>query len=281
MIKEKITGKMMETSNFRTFLNEAGKGNDQTILFLHGSGPGVTALANWEPALNDLSEHFYCLAPDLYGFAQSSHPENPPKSRQKWLAHWVLQVEELLNELGLEKVNVVGNSLGCSIVLECLMEIPERFDRVVLMGPGGTPVTKMSAELGRARFFYDNPTKKQLKKIMEWFVFNPEKMALKIEGILEDRYETAMRPEVQRSNEAFFQTVPLNVPPTALERIPHDILLVHGKNDRVCSVESSHYYNDHLPNSNLFIINKCGHWAQLEHENLFNNLILNYFKKNM
>ena len=64
-----------------------------------------------------------------------------------------------------------------------LLEYPERFDRVVLMGPGGTPNTKLSLELARAKSFYDNPSKKRLQQIMGWFVYDKEAMQPVIDGL--------------------------------------------------------------------------------------------------
>ncbi|MDQ0257122.1 2-hydroxymuconate-semialdehyde hydrolase [Evansella vedderi] len=268
---------LLKTDNFTTYLNRTGEGNEQAILFLHGSGPGVTALANWKYALKACSETYDCLAPDLFGFGQSSHPENLPKNRQGWMDCWVKQMMELLDNLGHKKVHVVGNSLGCSIALELLLEYPDRFDKVVLMGPGGTPNTKLSHELARAKGFYDNPSEKKLKQILSWFVYDEKKMAPEIEGLVASRFETAMRPEVRRSNDSIFSTAAVPVPVTALNRIVNSVLLVHGRDDRVCSVESSYYLLSHLPNAQLHVFGKCGHWTQIEHHESFNNLILNFF----
>ena len=91
---------------------------NETILFLHGSGPGVTSIANWSYALADCADTFHCLAPDLYGFAESDHPEEPLKNRQAWMDCWIEQVIEILDYYELEKAHLVGNSLGCSIALE-------------------------------------------------------------------------------------------------------------------------------------------------------------------
>jgi 2-hydroxymuconate-semialdehyde hydrolase len=145
------------------------------------------------------------------------------------------------------------------------------------MGPGGTPNTKLSHELGRAKGFYDNPSQKKLRQIMSWFVNDVEAMTPVIEGLTESRFETAMRPEVRRSNDSIFATAAVPVPVTALNRIENPILLVHGRDDMVCSVESSYYLLSHLPNVQLHVYGKCGHWTQIEKQESFNNLIQNYF----
>ncbi len=272
-----ITQQLIKTSHFETYLNRSGEGNSEVILFLHGSGPGVFAWANWRYALQACSEQYDCLAPDLLGFGNSSHPETLPKNRQGWSNLWVNQIIELLDELGIQKAHVVGNSLGCSIALELLLEHPERFDRVVLMGPGGTPNTKISTELGRAKGFYDSPSEKKMRQIMSWFVYDAEKLAPEIDALAETRYETAMRPEIQRSNDAIFSTAAVPVPVTALKRIQNPILLVHGRDDMVCSIESSYYLLSYLPNVQLHVYGQTGHWTQIEQKDSFNQLIQDYF----
>jgi 2-hydroxymuconate-semialdehyde hydrolase len=272
-----ITQQLVKTDNFETFVNRSGEGNSETILFLHGSGPGVYAWANWRYALNACGETYDCIAPDLLGFGQSGHPESTPKNRQGWMDLWVKQLIELLDRYGIQKAHVVGNSLGCSIALELLLEYPERFGRVVLMGPGGTPNTKLSPELARAKGFYDNPSEKKMRQIMGWFVYDVEKLAPEIDSLAATRYETAMRPEIHLSNESIFATAAVPVPVTALKRIQNPILLVHGRDDMVCSVESSYYLLSHLQNVQLHVYGQCGHWTQIENKESFNNLIQNYF----
>ena len=59
-------------------LYESGDPRDPTIVFLHGSGPGATGLSNWEAALGAFGDRYHCLAPDIVGFGDSSHPNPPP-----------------------------------------------------------------------------------------------------------------------------------------------------------------------------------------------------------
>ncbi|MFK9095010.1 alpha/beta fold hydrolase [Bacillus salipaludis] len=276
-----ITQKLIKSNNYETYSNRSGEGNSETILFLHGSGPGVFAWANWRYALNACSEQYDCLAPDLLGFGNSSHPNPIPKNRQGWMDHWVNQLIEMLDVLGIQKAHVVGNSLGCSVALELLLEHPERFDKVVLMGPGGTPNTKLSTELARAKGFYDNPSEKKMRQIMSWFVYDDEKLAPEIDALAQTRYETAMRPEIHLSNESIFATAAVPVPVTALKRIKNPVLLVHGRDDMVCSVESSYYLLSYLPNVQLHVYGQTGHWTQIEQKDSFNLLIQNYFSNKL
>ncbi|MEI4771791.1 alpha/beta hydrolase [Psychrobacillus sp. FJAT-51614] len=279
--KVKINSKLIQTENYSTWLNYSGEANEEKVLFLHGSGPGVTAIANWSYALEACRQQYHCIAPDLYGFAKSSHPEEPLKNRQAWMDCWVEQIIELLDKLNIEKAHIVGNSLGCSVALELLLEYPERFGRVVLMGPGGTPNTKVSFELMRAKHFYENPSKKKLQQIMQWFVYDVEKMKPIIDSLTDSRFDNAMRQEVRRSNDSIFATAAVPIPTVALKRIPNNILLVHGKEDKVCSVESSYYLLEHLQHAQLHVFSECGHWTQIEQRDKFNHLIQSFFKEDI
>lgn len=69
----------IQTGSYTTNLNRAGEGNEEKVLFLHGSGPGATAWSNWQFALPALGESFDCLAPDMIGYGKSGHPADPPQ----------------------------------------------------------------------------------------------------------------------------------------------------------------------------------------------------------
>jgi len=73
-----ITTREVEVSGHRLHLNEAGDPSSPAVLWLHGSGPGVTALTNWQALLAGLAPRFHNLGLDLLGFADSAHPDPAP-----------------------------------------------------------------------------------------------------------------------------------------------------------------------------------------------------------
>lgn len=76
-------GEDVDANGIRTNYLEAGSG-DQTVVFVHGSGPGVTAYANWRGVLPVLGENFRCVAPDMVGFGYSERPEKPNYGLDTW-----------------------------------------------------------------------------------------------------------------------------------------------------------------------------------------------------
>jgi 2-hydroxymuconate-semialdehyde hydrolase len=227
----------VQTGNFTTSANTAAMITPKRSSFCT-DGPGVTAWSNWQFALPALADRFHCLAPDLLGFGATEHPQKPPTGMRSWMRLWVDQCLALLDARQLGKVHLVGNSMGGAIALHLLMEAPERFERVVLMGSIGTP-PKITPDLERLWGFYDDPSVKMFRGIIRWFVYDDTFIADRLDTIAQTRFEAAMNPDVQRSFKAMFpaprQTVidELVVPELALRRMDHPVLLVHGRDDKI------------------------------------------------
>ncbi len=276
-----VTNSEIQTGNFRTFLNRSGEGHRETILFLHGSGAGVTAWSNWQYALPFFDDTFQSVAPDLVGFGATRHPENPPTEIRKWMRHWVDQSLSLLDALDIRKAHLVGNSMGGAIALQLLMEAPERFDRVVLMGSIGVP-HKITPGIDRLWSFYDDPSVVVFRNIIKWFVYDESFLGDRLDGIARSRYEAAMNPDVQRSFKAMFpaprQKVldDLVVPDLALRRMTNPTLLVHGRDDGIVPLETSMHLLEHLPRVQLHVFGQCSHWTQIEYAKQFNQLVLQF-----
>ena len=98
-------------------LSESGNARSEAVLWLHGSGPGATALSNREGVIGDLAGDFHNLAPDVIGFGDSSHPDPAPRGMLAFTKLWVETLLRLLDTLGLERVHLVGNSMGGMISL--------------------------------------------------------------------------------------------------------------------------------------------------------------------
>ena len=104
-------GQSIRTGAIVTNYHDIGSG--EPVLLLHGSGPGVSAWANWRLTIQGLKDDFRLLAPDLAGFGYTRVPEGIEYSREVWLE----QMVAFLDALGVERVNVIGNSFGGSMAL--------------------------------------------------------------------------------------------------------------------------------------------------------------------
>lgn len=273
----------IETETYETYLNRAGEGNDEVILFLHGSGPGVTSWSNWQFALPALGEGYDCLAPDLVGFGKSQHPEDPPQGMDAWLEMWIGQTIELLDALGHERVHLVGNSMGGAIALHLAHRYPERVRRMALMGTVGPP-HRITRQIDDIWGFYENPTEEHMVEIINYFAYDPKAaVGEDLEGIAKMRLEAAMQPEVRRSFEAMFPPPrqkhldDLELPVKALRQMYHPTLVIHGRDDGIVPLETGTYLLQHLPRVQLHVFGRCSHWTMIEYKDAFNRLLDDFF----
>jgi pimeloyl-ACP methyl ester carboxylesterase len=104
-------------------------GTGPVLLLLHGLGCDHTT---WLPVLARLSRHFTVIAPDLLGHGRSAKPRYDYS-----IAGYANGMRDLLTVLGVDKVTVVGHSLGGGVAMQFAYQFPERTERLVLVAPGG------------------------------------------------------------------------------------------------------------------------------------------------
>jgi 2-hydroxymuconate-semialdehyde hydrolase len=255
-------------------VNRAGEGNGPTVLFLHGSGPGATGMSNFSANLAAFAEDYDCLVIDQVGWGDSSHPEDAPGGRVRQIVTANLA---LLDELGIDQVHLVGNSLGGAVALNMVARAPARVGKVICMGSagGGGPAATPSPELMKLITFYEDPTPESMRDLISYMVVDPALFGDRLQAIAEERLANAMRPEVRRSHELTFSPrglAGLAVPETGLRRILNEVLLIHGREDPVVPLAASEWLVRRLPNARLFVAPNCAHWVQIEAAATFNAL---------
>ncbi|TBR15401.1 MAG: alpha/beta fold hydrolase [Rugosibacter sp.] len=274
----------IRTGSFDTFFHESGAANSANaapVLLLHGSGPGANAMSNWQFALPFLGESYHCFAPDIAGFGLSTHP-HPPQGATAWIEIWVAQMIALLDALGLEKVHLVGNSMGGGVAMHLVSRHPERFDHVVLMGAVGAPFTATEG-LKRGWGYYNTGTKEELAFLVRKFLHNPDILGGDVDAIAANRYQFVMQDSVRRQFEAMFPgdtQTHINafvLSPESLKKITHPVLATHAREDFFIPLATSEYMVKHLPNAQMHVFSQCGHWIQIEQRNAFNNLVKLFF----
>ena len=92
-----IQQKRLETEDFETAYLHAGENNAETIIFLHGSGPGANALSNWKKAIEIMGDKYHIIAPDLVGFGSTELPENQQLTFWQWTTLRVKQILSLMD----------------------------------------------------------------------------------------------------------------------------------------------------------------------------------------
>jgi 2-hydroxymuconate-semialdehyde hydrolase len=211
----------------------------------------------------------------MIGFGDSSHPDDPPQGMAAFNDLRAEALLGLLDALELGRVHIVGNSMGGQLALLMTLAAPERVGKLLLMGSGGAPTTTVSPGLAHLREFYSDPTAESLRGLLTEFVHDLEPLTGTIDAVVADRMTYVVRDDVTRSHRASFNpAAPRRVfSEPELAGIPHPTLVVHGREDRIIPVQASFYFADHLPNANLFVLGRCGHWTQIEHREKFESLL--------
>jgi 2-hydroxymuconate-semialdehyde hydrolase len=244
---------------------QTGSRDVHPIVFVHGSGPGVTALTNWAWLIGELGDEFHCIAPDVLGFGDSSHPDPAPQGLGPFTDLRVDTLLGLLDALGLGQVTLVGNSMGGIISIALALRAPERVRALVLMGTGGAPVP-LTPGLLQLITFYDDPTAANMASLLTQFVHDPGHFGDDLDAIAAQRLPRATRPEVERSHRATFGPGGdgLGFTPERIATITQPTLVVHGDDDRIVPMASGEWFAEHLPNARLEIFPDTGHWLQIE-----------------
>jgi 2-hydroxymuconate-semialdehyde hydrolase len=276
-----ITTSEVAVGDNKFHLNQAGDPANPAIVFLHGSGPGATGLSNWEGVLKELGNEYFCLAPDMIGYGDSSHPDPRPQGIVPFTQLRVDATIGLLDELGVEKATFVGNSMGGMWSLGVVRQAPERVDKIILMGAGGSPIPagpQIPALIG----FYADPTTESMARLLKAFVYDPEMFGDKLDTIAAARLPRAIRPDVRLSHEATFDlTVPWVFTDEDMANVKQDVLIIHGREDKFVTFEAGLYFFEHIPNSRLYGIGKCGHWTQIEQQDKFIGAVRGFMTGNL
>lgn len=257
----------IRTGQFLTNYHDQGEGTP--VLLIHGSGPGVSAWANWRRTLPELSKSCRVIAPDMVGFGFTERPDGVAYR----LETWVQQLLDLLDSLGLERVHLVGNSFGGAVSLAFTLAYPQRVDKLALMGSVGLsfPITD-----GLDKVWGYEPDREAMRELINLFAFDK---SIATPELVEMRYQASAPDVISRSYSSMFPAPrqrwleALAQPEDRLRALTHKTLLIHGRDDQIIPLASSQRLALLLPNSQLHVFGNCGHWVQIEKTRDFNHLL--------
>jgi len=266
-------GQTIGTAGFSTNYHEQGSG--PPVLLLHGSGPGVSAWANWRLVIPALAKDFRVLAPDLVGFGYTERPGGVRYDLDTWVHHACA----FLDALKLETVHLVGNSFGGSLALALAIRAPERVGRLVLMGSVGL---EFEITEGLDKTWAYTPSLEAMKELLDIFAYERK---LVTDELARLRYEASIRPGVQEAYASMFPAPRqngirlLSSPEADVRDIDAETLIIHGREDRVIPPEVSQRLFGLIPRSQMHLFGQCGHWTQIEHNARFNTLVANFLSE--
>lgn len=249
---------------------EAGEG--PVVIWLHGSGPGASGFSNFKTNYPQFAEAgFRNIVLDLPGFGRSSKPDDAFYD----LDFFVTCLNQFLQATGIERCTLLGNSLGGAIALGQALAHPDTVERLILMAPGGVEEREtyfqMEGIVRMVEVFGQGPMGvEEMRHVMQLQLFDASQLD---EELLIERASVAV---LQPAN--LFSTM---LVPNMTERLGElrcPILGFWGSNDRFNPVEGVAKFMDNAPEARFTVLNRCGHWVQVEHTDLFNRTCIDFLQ---
>jgi pimeloyl-ACP methyl ester carboxylesterase len=247
-------------------LREEGKfkylevGSGTPIVVLHGLMGG---LSNFDGVTDFFPDKGYqVLIPELPIYDMPILKTNVKRFAQ--------YVGEFIDHKGYKEVILLGNSLGGHIGLLCTKYYPEKVKALVITGSSGLYESAMGESYPK------RGDRDYIQKKAENVFYDP-KIATK--EIVDEVYASVNdRNKLIRTLSIAKSAIRHNMAKD-LPHLNNPTCIIWGKQDKVTPPEVAIEFNDLLPDSDLFWIDKCGHAAMMEHPDKFNELLYGWLQQ--
>ncbi|WP_207886596.1 alpha/beta fold hydrolase [Pseudomonas sp. 30_B] len=255
-------------------LHYLDNGSGDTVLFIHGSGPGASGHSNFKQNYPDFAAAGHrVLVPDLPGYGASDKPET-----DYTLDFFVDAMFGLLDALDIPRCTLVGNSLGGAIAMKMALDQPQRIARLVLMAPGGLMekeqyylqmegIQKMGAAFANGELNDADG----MRRLLSLQLFDASQIS--DETVNERVAVVKQQPRCVLTR--------MQVPNLASQvaQLSCPILGFWGMNDKFCPSSGAQTLMDACSNIRFVLLSECGHWVMVEHRALFNREVLAFLEE--
>lgn len=262
---------------FHTRVFDSG-GDKPVVVLVHGL---ANALDIWEPIVKHLSPHFRIIAFDLPGFGLAQRPDADYS-----LDFFVHHLKGFIDFLNIKSVNLVGYSLGASIIVRYCARYPKNVDRVVLAAPGGfgrnTHFSMRLPSLPLIGSLLGKPTKVSTDLTLRLTIHDPSRITRRLIGTMNEHasiagswtsYLRTLRQGVGlcgvKGREAAAQ---------AAATIDKPVRVIWGRQDRVFPLNHSDNLMSNLKRGDLTIFENCGHYPHWEYPQEFASSVTSHLK---
>ncbi len=269
----------INVNGWRTRYVRAGE-QGPPIVFLHGLG---ASLESWHLNVHALGDEFRAFAPDIVYFGKSAKPERDPQH-----ADFVEFTRHFIDTFDLDRVLLVGNSMGGAIAARVAMDFPERVAGLMLVNsagfgpelawwlrlrtlidvrPTGTPPPWL-ARLG-LRAIFDDPARLSDEML---------ELLIRVEQDIESM-RVARRVLNIGVDWRGLKPILLEQIRDAAHQINVPTLILWGKQDRVVPLRHAFEARKKIPHARIHLFDHCGHTPQLEYPAQFNALVREFARE--
>jgi 4,5:9,10-diseco-3-hydroxy-5,9,17-trioxoandrosta-1(10),2-diene-4-oate hydrolase len=263
------------------FVAETGSG--PSVVMLHGGGPGASGVSNYSRNIDALAERYRVIVPDMPGYGRSAKGVDQSDP----FGYLADMIRGLLDELGIATAHLIGNSYGGAAALRLALDTRHRVGKLVLMGPGGIGTTRAAptAVLKSLLSYYggDGPSRDKLEAfIRNYLVYDGASVP---DDLIDLRYAASLDPEVVADPPLRRPSGPMALRTlwrmdltrdSRLKRLQTPTLVLWGRDDKVNRPAGGPMLANLMPNAELVMTSRTGHWMQWERAELFNRLVADF-----
>jgi pimeloyl-ACP methyl ester carboxylesterase len=197
-------------------------------------------------------------------------PINEMPLKQAGLEGLVDFVEEFVDCQELNRITLMGNSLGGHLALMYALNRSQKVNRLILTGSSGLFENSMGGSFPKRGDY------KYIKERVEYTFYDPQTIS---KDYVDEVFETTKSIPKAMRIVAIAKSAQRNNMAMDIPNIKIPSLLIWGLNDTITPPMVAHEFNRLLPNSTLRFIDKCCHAPMMEHPEKFNDLIEEYLKE--
>ena len=258
-------------------------GSGPALLLLHGLGCDHTT---WDPVIESLSRRYTVIAPDLLGHGESDKPRADYS-----VGGYANGMRDLLSVLGIDRVTVVGHSLGGGVAMQFAYQFPERTERLVLVAPGGfgpevTPLIRVVTTPGfhQVAGLLTLPGVLQLStgglRLLSRVPLPQTRdlgeVAAVVESFADSRSRAAIRHVVRAVVDWKGQVVTMTDRAYLTEHMP--ICIIWGSDDMVIPVGHAETARAVAPGARIKVVPNAGHFPHKDHPQRFVKLLNDFVR---
>jgi pimeloyl-ACP methyl ester carboxylesterase len=252
------------------------KGDGPPVILVHGFNHDLNT---WMANIDALAEHFKVYALDLWGAGYSTRQE-----LEYGFALFSEQIRLFMRQLGIERVHLVGHSMGGGTSIYLSVNHPELVDRVVLVGAVGVPrrlplrgrlfmlprIPELLMGLGTDAI--------RRKNLLDYWIHDPETLTDEVYERMSryQKIEGTTRASLDILRRNFFHTLDEEI--HALSGLDIPVLIVWGRHDRSVPLESGQTMHRNINASRLEVLDGAAHLVNFDQAERFNRIVIDFLR---
>jgi 2-hydroxy-6-oxonona-2,4-dienedioate hydrolase len=273
---EQTSSRTLEVEGARIHYHDVGEVEPLLMLQAYGPLPDTTAWFTYHRVIAEFAQSYRCILIDNPNFGKSS----PVVFNEPVHDLYVRQAACVLDSLDIAKVMVVGTSTGGTVALDLALTFPKRVSRLVIgaceASTGGDPylLSPFPSEVARlAHECQSNPPDRdRIRRLLAALVYDD---AFASDALVRSMYEWRVAEPQHSESWARSKSIPAGKL-SVLSGIAVPTLIIHGRFDRMVPLEGALRLLNYLPEADLVVLDKCGHWPPVERPEEFARYALGF-----